>query len=127
MSVSVPILIFDNRCILCSNFAIRVRSLSKYRIKIIGHFDKNHDIKSIFPKGYDPTSMFWLITDSGIWGGRSAIIPLIREIIYGIFYGNRNRLTDSSYSNTCYDDSCDSLSEIIKRIISVFQNSKSFY
>lgn len=127
MFFSKPILIFDNNCILCYKFAIRVQSLSKYRIQIIGHFDKSCKIKSIFPSDYDPTSMFWLINKHGTWGGRSAIIPLIKEILYGIIHGNKSYSTDISYINTCNNNTCETFSETVKRIISVFQNSKSFH
>ncbi len=126
MSISRPFLIFDNNCSLCLKFAVRVRNLSKNRIKIIGHFDENYDIKSIFPNNYDPTSMFWLINEKGVWGGRSAIIPLLSEIICGIFYSNKSQFIDVSYANTCCNNTCESLSETAKRIISVFQNSRSF-
>jgi archaellum biogenesis protein FlaJ (TadC family) len=43
--------------------------------------------KMIFPAGYDPTKMFWLINSSGAFGARSGLPQAVREIVRGWFKG----------------------------------------
>jgi predicted DCC family thiol-disulfide oxidoreductase YuxK len=79
----LPLVIYDDRCYLCSKFANVVRVLSRSTIPIIGHYSENGmKIKSeIFDKNYDSTKMFWFVTENNAYGGRAAILPLIWNII----------------------------------------------
>src|SRR5574337_1141413 len=60
-----PLVIYDDRCYLCSKFAGVVHTFARDKILIVGHYsDTGMKIKSeIFEHGYDSTSGMW--TQSG--------------------------------------------------------------
>lgn len=78
-----PLVIYDDKCYLCSKFASIVHIFSKDKILIVGHYsDLGTDIKSeIFKQDYDSTKMFWFITKKTAYGGRAAILPLLQSIL----------------------------------------------
>lgn len=127
------LLIYDDRCFQCYKFAILMHKLSKGWIQIEGHYS-SEELKSlkriIFPIDYDPTIMFWIVNTKGAWGARSAIIPLLMEIIKGIF--KFDHYTDDKYFNyspCSYDQNSSSCFDTIttmKRIMSVFKKSGKF-
>lgn len=79
----VPIVIYDDRCYLCSRFASIVHIFAKDKILIVGHYsDAGMKIKSeVFKEEYDSTIMFWFITRKTAYGGRAAILPLLQSIL----------------------------------------------
>lgn len=81
-----PILIYDNCCSSCTWFAKTSRILSCRRIYTVGHYTvEGRQIKDkIFPKGLDAESMFWIVTVSGAFGGRSGLLPVAREVLKGL-------------------------------------------
>jgi hypothetical protein len=92
-----PILIYDNNCSPCWKYAKIARRLSRGRIRLLGHYDVTdelHKIKEVvFPAGYDPTIMSWLINNRGAYGGRAWVLPLTREIILGLLFGSSRDTT----------------------------------
>lgn len=104
-----PLLIYDDKCYWCYRFARTARALSRGRIRIAGHHYSNEaaEAKSqIFPAGYDPTKMFWLINESGAHGARSGLLSAAKEIIVGVFSnGEAPAVRDSIRGGT---ESCDS-------------------
>ena len=68
-----PIVIYDDKCYLCSKFASIVHTFAKDKILIVGHYsDIGMKIKSeIFKQNYDSTIMFWFITKKTAYGGRA--------------------------------------------------------
>ena len=117
----VPLVIYDDRCYLCSKFASIVHTLAKDKILIIGHYsDTGMKIKSeIFEQNYDSTRMFWLITKKIAYGGRAAILPLLRSILTG-----KSR-TELKYdpSSSC-DNDCKTSRAFFMRTKSLFLNSE---
>ena len=79
----VPLVIYDDRCYLCSKFASVVHTFAKDRIFITGHYsDIGMKIKSeVFEQSFDSTRMFWFITKKTAYGGRAAILPLLQSIL----------------------------------------------
>lgn len=85
-SYSRPLLIYDDRCSSCRQFALWARKLSGGWIRLAGHYhspEASKIKKSIFPDDYDPTRMFWLINENGAFGARSGLIEVFKEIIRG--------------------------------------------
>jgi len=78
-----PIVIYDDRCYLCSRFARGVSVLARRKILIVGHYSElGMKIKSkIFPNDYNSTRMFWFVTGKVAYGGRAAILPLLCFIL----------------------------------------------
>ena len=80
-----PVLLYDNDCGICSRFADLARKGSKGWVDAVGLFtERGTRIKSDFfsPKDH-PDDMFWLLLGNKGYGGRSGLLPLVREIVRG--------------------------------------------
>jgi hypothetical protein len=124
-----PLLIYDDTCRVCGQFAIYVNHLSRGRIRIAGHYD-SYEAKNakslIFPNDYDSTCMFWLINTNGAFGGRAGLLPVLVEIIKGTF---RKACEVENPNLACRDiekRSCSSPRSTFARMISLFKNSKKY-
>ena len=116
-----PLVIYDDRCYLCSKFAGIVHAFARDKILIVGHYSEiGMKIKSeIFEHNYDSTRMFWFITRKTAYGGRAAILPLFFNILTG---RSRNHL-DYDSSSSCGQD-CKTPQAFFMRTKSLFSNSK---
>lgn len=117
----VPLVIYDDRCYLCSKFASVVHIFARNKILIIGHYSETGmKIKSeIFEGDYDPTTMFWFITKNTAYGGRAAVLPLILNIFSG---RSRNHIGYQP-SSSCSQD-CKTPRAFFMRTKSLLSNSK---
>jgi predicted DCC family thiol-disulfide oxidoreductase YuxK len=79
----IPVVIYDDKCYLCSKFAKIINLFARRRLLIVGHYsDFGMKFKSnVFPKDYDSTKMFWFVNNKTAYGGRAALIPLITTIL----------------------------------------------
>ena len=136
-----PLLIYDDKCSSCLKFAKYVNILSHGWIQIAGHYYSKISFetkKKIFPTNYDSTKMFWLIYKNTAYGGRSALIPVLGEIVRGLVKiindkdGKLNHQLDLKGSQgyldpiTCnYKDHLQCMSTIntLKRLMNMMQNS----
>ena len=124
-----PLLIYDDTCRVCGQFAIYVNHLSRGWIRIAGHYDSyeaNNAKSLIFPNDYDSTSMFWLINTNGAFGGRAGLLPVLVEIIKGTF---RKTCEVENPNLACRDiekRSCSSRRSTFARMLSLFKNSKQY-
>ena len=82
-----PVLIYDDRCSSCTIFAKYAFKYSRGKINCIGHYSKEGEKlrKIVFPPNYNETEMFWIVTNSHAYGGRSGLLPLLVLIIKGFF------------------------------------------
>ncbi len=80
-----PLLLFDNDCRVCTRFARFAERASKRWIRPVGlHTEEGVRIKSIFFGPTDrPDEMFWVLLGDVGFGGRSGLLPLLREIVRG--------------------------------------------
>ena len=103
ISELVPLVIYDDKCYLCSKFASIVHTFAKDKILIIGHYsDTGMKIKSeIFKQNYDSTMMFWFITKKMAYGGRAAILPLFQSILMSKSRAELEYIPSSSCSQDC--------------------------
>lgn len=118
-----PLLIYDDKCSSCGQFALWARRLSGGWIRLAGHYNSPEAIKvkkAIFAEDYDSTQMFWLINRNGAFGARSGLKEVFKEIIRGIFKTRLrgNFLNDRPEYNLPGDDvtafkyhTCDHLTE----------------
>src|SRR5215510_6339432 len=133
---SRPMLIFDDTCSSCEKFARLANSASRRWIRIAGHYYSDEALitkKLIFPKDYESTRMFWIITSRGAYGGRAGLLPLIKEIIVGFFIHNEYK--HDSRDNTGINKnirtvpcnlkppSCESTKGIISRLFGLLRTS----
>jgi len=145
---SRPLLIFDDRCSLCGQFALWARRLSGGWIRLAGHYYSPEAMKvkkSIFPDDYDPTQMFWLINENGAFGARSGLIEVFKEIIRGLIKTRleNNFLNDHEgcvfttehedvtlfKNNTCshlFGSSCASFRDTWTRVVGMLMNGDKY-
>ncbi|MFZ0184048.1 MAG: hypothetical protein WBV92_01040 [Nitrosotalea sp.] len=117
----VPLVIYDDKCYLCSKFASFVHAFAKDKILLVGHYsDIGMKIKSeIFKQDYDSTIMFWFITKKTAYGGRAAILPLLQSILMG---KSRTKL-EYVPSSSCSQD-CKTIRSFFTRTKSLLSNSE---
>ena len=132
---SQPLLIYDDKCSSCTKFAKSVNIVSKGWIRTAGHYysTEAHEAKKlVFPSGYNPTKMFWLINSQGAYGARSGLIPIIKEIIL-VNIGKRKikdcQQNQDEYRITCdysRELSCMSTKSTLKRFIDMMLSGARF-
>ena len=126
-----PLLIYDDKCFSCTQFANFVRVLSGGYIRIAGHYYSDEALRAkklVFPAAYDSNKMFWLINKNGAYGARSGLLQVIREIIISLIKRRytRSETKISAYKAKCELNSCASPMKSLKRIAWLMLNSKKF-
>jgi len=78
----VPLVIYDNECYLCIQFAKFVNFLTKGRLRLVGHYtDFGKEIRDNILDA-SALEMFWFIDKKTAYGGRAAIGPLFSAILH---------------------------------------------
>ena len=94
-------MLYDDRCSLCIRFAKAVNRLARGRLTIIGHYsDQGRRIRDVM-LDETATEMFWIVNRRDAFGGRAALIPLLRAILSA-----RDGLGMISENDACDADSC---------------------
>lgn len=123
----MTLLIYDDKCYLCGKFAQTARRLSRGRIDIVGHYSEDGlSVKNrIFPEGFDPNTMFWLVKDRKAFGGRSGLIPLAAEIVRGVFKPS-SKDYEHNINLVCSNKelSCNSPADFVRRVSMLMKNGK---
>ena len=76
-----PLVIYDNECYLCVQFAKFVNFLAKGKLHFVGHYtDFGRKIRE---NALDSNAleMFWFIDRNTAYGGRAALGPLLSSIL----------------------------------------------
>lgn len=124
----MPLLIYDDKCYLCGKFAQTARRLSRGRIDIVGHYTKEgiSAKAKIFPEGFDPTTMFWLVKGKEAFGGRSGLMPVAIEIVKGIFKPSSLFANDAPVNVVCSNEqlACNTPTDFVKRVSMLMKNGK---
>jgi len=77
-----PLVIYDNECYLCVQFAKFVNFLAKGRLHFVGHYtDFGKQIRENV-LGSSALEMFWFIDNNTAYGGRAALGPLFSAILH---------------------------------------------
>src|SRR5581483_451647 len=124
-----PLLIYDDKCYSCAKFAKSASTLSRGWIRAAGHYHSKEakEAKSIiFPPGYDPTGMFWLVNKDGAFGARSGVLPLTREILVGIFRGGKASEIIAACEYGGMGASCYTPTNVFKRLVGMLSHGASF-
>ena len=78
----LPLVIYDNECYLCVQFAKFVNFLTKGRLRLVGHYtDFGKEIRDNILDA-SALEMFWFIDEKTAYGGRAAIEPLFSAILH---------------------------------------------
>ena len=114
-----PLVIYDNECYLCVQFAKFVNFLAKGRLRFVGHYTDFG--KKIRENALDSNAleMFWFIDNNTAYGGRAALGPLLIAIFNVSKKNIQNRIVEDSY-----ELGCKSPSAVFFRSASLLTNSK---
>jgi len=117
-----PVLIYDNLCTSCTNFAKITNKLLGRKITMLGHYtQQGKEFKQkIFPENYDGVEMSWFVTETNAYGGRKVLQQLIKYKFSrksGIYPMNTFDL------NECMTD-CNTVKGVMFRSCSILSTSK---
>ena len=116
---SIPILVYDNHCYACMKFIKMIDFFAHEKFLIVGHYS---DLGLKIRKEYLDESaldMFWLIDKKMAFGGRAALIPVIKSM----FSKKIKQIPRMGIEKEC-QQGCKTVKEIVRRTASVFSNSK---
>ena len=115
----IPIVLFDNQCYLCMKFAKTVNYFTRGKISIVGHYSEFGE--KIRKEILDETAldMFWLISKKRAYGGRAALLPLIKLI----FSEKIKKSSTVRIDKECQQD-CKTVKAVFVRSASLITNSK---
>jgi len=115
----VPLVIYDNECYICVQFAKLVNFLAKGRLHFVGHYtDFGKQIREDV-LGSNALEMFWFIDTNTACGGRAALGPLFSAI----FNVSKKKIKNEIVENSC-ELGCKSPSAVFFRSASLLTNSK---
>ncbi len=114
-----PLVIYDNECYLCLQFAKIINFLAKGRLHFVGHYTSFG--KKIRENILDSNAleMFWFIDDSTAYGGRAALCPLFSAI-----FNADGKNIQKNISQDSYELGCKSPKAVFFRSASLLTNSK---
>ena len=114
-----PLVIYDNECYLCVQFAKFVNFLAKGRLRFVGHYTDFG--KKIRENTLDSNAleMFWFIDNNTAYGGRAALVPLLTAI----FNVSKKKIQNKIVENSC-ELGCKNPSAVFFRSASLLTNSK---
>ena len=114
-----PLVIYDNECYLCVQFAKLVNFLAKGRLHFVGHY--TYFGKQIRENVLDSNAleMFWFLDTNTAYGGRAALGPLFSAI----FNVSKKKIKNKIVENSC-ELGCKSPSAVFFRSASLLTNSK---
>ena len=114
-----PLVIYDNECYLCVQFAKFVNFLAKGRLRFVGHYTDFG--KKIRENTLDSNAleMFWFIDNNTAYGGRAALGPLLTAI----FNVSKKKMQNRIVEDSC-ELGCKSPSAVFFRSASLLTNSK---
>lgn len=115
----VPLVIYDNKCYLCTKFAKIVDFVAGKRLTLVGHYtDLGEKLRGQI-LDFSALEMFWFVDGKTAFGGRAALIPLILSIIRR----NGKKSHHPEDKATC-DMECKTAKAVFLRSASLFSHSK---
>ncbi len=115
---NTPIVVYDDQCYLCTKFAKMVNFLSRGNLTIIGHYsNEGGEIRNQILDD-SALEMFWIIDEKTAFGGRAALIPLIRAIITS----KKKKSNNMKLESNCKQE-CKTVKSVFIRSASLLSNS----
>ncbi len=115
----VPIIVYDNQCYLCVKFAKMIEFLTRGNLTMIGHYSEFGLKLRQTILGESALEMFWLIDKKTAYGGRAALLPLLRAIIT-----KKERNSNKIKIDENCEPECKTVKAVFIRSASLFSNSK---
>ena len=114
-----PLVIYDNECYLCVQFAKFVNFLAKGRLRFVGHYtDFGKQIRESVLDS-NALEMFWFIDNNTAYGGRAALGPLFSTI----FNVSGKKVQRNTIQDSC-ELGCKSPKAVFFRSASLLTHSK---
>lgn len=121
-----PIVLYDDRCSLCTSFARCAGAVARGSVLLIGHYSQQGAEIRARILDSDAQNMFWFISKDVAYGGRAALIPLVSHSIRAIFKNQTRRDTGKEQVvNTCTTTDCSGVRHVFVRSASLILNSKT--
>ena len=116
---NTPIVLFDNQCYLCMKFAKTVNYFARGKISIVGHYSEFGE--KIRKEILDETAldMFWFISKKRAYGGRAALLPLVKSI-----FSEKTKKTSTIGIDKECQQGCKTVKAVFVRSTSLITNSK---
>ena len=116
---SVPLVVYDNQCHVCIQFAKVVNYLARGKLRLIGHYtDFGKQIRENF-LDQSALEMFWFIDSKTAYGGRAALGPLFSAILHVKGTNSENMV----FQESC-DIKCNDTTAVFFRSVSLLTNSR---
>ena len=115
-----PIIVYDNQCYLCVKFAKLINFFAKGKFSIIGHYSKGGETIRENLLDESALDMFWLIDEKNAYGGRAALIPLLKSTV-----SSKNKQRKTAINEESCGKECKNMRAVILRSTSLFSNSKT--
>ena len=116
---NLPIVLFDNQCYLCMKFANTVNFFARGKITMIGHYSEFGEKIRNDILDDSALEMFWFINQKRAYGGRAALLPLIKSILSK----KTKKLPMSKINDECQQD-CKTAKAVFVRSASLITSSK---
>ncbi len=116
---NTPIVVYDNQCYLCVKFARFVEFFARGKMTMVGHYS-DFGIK-IRNEILDESAldMFWFIDKKRAYGGRAALLPLVKSI----FSKKTKNTSTIRVDENCQQD-CKTVKAVFLRSSSLLTNSR---
>ncbi|AJW71629.1 hypothetical protein [Nitrosopumilus adriaticus] len=116
---NTPIVVFDNQCYLCVKFAKVVKFFARDKITMIGHYSDFG--KKIRDEILDESAleMFWFIDKKRAYGGRAALLPLVKSL-----FAKKTKKSISMKMDDICEQDCKTVKAVFIRSASLLTNSK---
>ncbi len=116
---NTPIVVYDNQCYLCVKFARFVEFFARGKMTMVGHYS-DFGIK-IRNEILDESAldMFWFIDKKRAYGGRAALLPLVKSI----FSKKTKNTSIIRVDENCQQD-CKTVKAVFLRSSSLLTNSR---
>ena len=116
---NIPIVVYDNQCYLCVKFAKFVDFFTRGKMTMVGHYsDFGTKIRNEI-LDESALDMFWFIDKKRAYGGRAALLPLVKSI----FSKKTKNTSTMKIDENCQQD-CKTVKAVFLRSSSLLTNSR---
>ncbi|MFB5598589.1 MAG: hypothetical protein ACE5RJ_06210 [Nitrosopumilaceae archaeon] len=115
----VPLVIYDDQCYLCIKFAKAVNFLARGKLSLVGHYSSLGEKLRSEVLDSSALEMFWFIDGQTAYGGRAALIPLLKTIL-----SSQQRKPNISRVEESCDTECKTAKAVFIRSASLLSKSK---
>ncbi len=91
----VPLIMYDDRCRLCARFARAAGFLAGGRLLLVGHYSELGEKLRDSILDHTALEMFWLVDGKTAFGGRAALLPLLKTILSRRGDAKKSRVEES--------------------------------